>query len=106
MKSPTLAVFAALMAASTLTLASESDAQAARDQRMNDALDRAHDIRNRDSGPAARTENSVKRGVTKTGHAITHTAHKVGHTISTGAHKTGEAIHNTGERIEDQVDRK
>ena len=96
-----LSICAALTAASTLAFAYEPETT--REQRMSNALDRYHDSRNPNPGPAARTEESIKRGVGKTGHAIKHGAQKAGHAVSRGAHKAGDALRNTGERIEDKV---
>jgi hypothetical protein len=70
---------------------------------MNEALDKYHDSRNAQPGPAARTEESIKRGAHKAGQAIKHGAKKVGHAVGTGIHKTGEAIHHTGEKLEDKT---
>ena len=103
MKAITLVMTAALVAASGLVAAAEIAPGATREQRMNDALDRYHDSRNAQPGPAARTEESMKRGAHKTGEAIEHGAKKVGHAIGTGVHKTGEAIHNAGEKLEDKT---
>jgi hypothetical protein len=103
MKAITFVMTAALVAASGLVAAAEMAPDAAREQRMNDALDRYHDSRNAQPGPAARSEESIKRGAHKTGEAIEHGARKVGHAIGTGVHKTGEAIHNAGEKLEDKT---
>lgn len=103
MKAITLVMTAALVAASGLVAAAEIAPGSTREQRMSDALDRYHDGRNAQPGPAARTEESMKRGAHKTGEAIEHGARKMGHAIGTGVHKTGEAFHNAGEKLEDKT---
>ena len=102
MKAITLIIASTLVAASGLAAAAV-DPDAAREQRMNEALDKYHDSRNAQPGPAARTEESIKRGAHKAGQAIKHGANKVGHAVGTGMHKTGEAIHHTGEKLEDKT---
>lgn len=90
----------AVLGASGLASAAEPLADSTREQRMSDALDRYHDSRNANPGPAARAEESVKRGMHKTGDAIKHGAHKAADGVKRGAHKTGEAMHRAGEKIE------
>jgi hypothetical protein len=106
MKAITLIMGAALISASSLVVAAEISPDTTREQRMNEALDRYHDSRNAQPGPAARTEESIKRGAHRTGEAIEHGAKKVGHAVSRGVHKTGKAIHRTGEKIEDKTSTK
>ncbi len=106
MKNFKVALFAALIGASTFAMAAESESAAAREHRMNEALERYHAQGERhESGRAERAEEHVKHGATRTGNAIKRGAHKVGHAINTGVHKTGAAIHRTGEKIEDKTTR-
>lgn len=102
MKNIKSALFAALLGASAVSMAATVESDATREQRMSDALDSYHSGAAADPspGPAARAEESVKRGLKKTGRAIEHGAQKTGHAIETGAHKAGEAIHSAGEKIE------
>lgn len=95
-----LALLAALLGVCGLASAAEPGSDAARQQRMNETLDRYHDSRNPSAGPAARTEESVKAGMHRTGRAIKHGAHKVSHAVRHGVHETGEAIHHVGEKME------
>lgn len=99
MKPIKLVLLSALLGASGIAFAAEVSSDAGRDQRMSEALDKYHDSRNANPGPAARTEESVKRGVSNTGHAIKHGAHKVAHAVKHGAHETGEAMHHVGEKM-------
>ncbi|HEY8707207.1 MAG TPA: hypothetical protein VIM34_04340 [Burkholderiaceae bacterium] len=100
MKTYKLALLAALLGACGLASAAEPGSDAAREQRMNETLARYHDSRNPSPGPAARTEESVKTGMSRTGHAIKRGARKVGHAVRHGAHETGEAIHHVGQKME------
>jgi len=100
MKSLRLTLLAMLLGASGIALAAEAQTDTTREQRMSEALDRYHDTRNANPGPAARTEESMKRGMGKTGHAIKRGAHKAADAVKRGAHKTGEAMHRAGEKIE------
>ena len=97
-----LALVAALFGVSTAALAVDVESDAAREQRMDAALQgyRNGADRNPSAGPVARAEESVKRGFGKAGSAIKHGAHKVGHAVGTGVHKTGDAIRRTGEKME------
>ena len=102
MKHFKLALFAALLTGSTLALAVDGDAAAARERRMDESLQNYRNSAERDpsAGPVARAEESVKHCWRKTGHAIRHGAHRAGHAVRHGMHKTGEAIHRTGEKLE------
>lgn len=93
-------------------LAADPDAEAARQQRMDEALAnyrnhptastaRPDDYRNPQPGPAARAEASMKRGAHRAGQAIRHGAEKTGHAVGKGVRKTGEAIGRGGEKLED-----
>ncbi len=94
------ALVASSIGASSLAFAADMGSDSARDQRMSEALDRYHDSRNPSPGPAARAEESMKRGAHRTGEAIKHGAHRTGEAIKHGAHKTGEAAHRMGEKME------
>ena len=95
----TITLAAALVSLSTWAVAADPGYDAAREQRMNEALENYRDSRNPSPGPAARAENSIKRGAHKTGDAIERGAKKVGHAVGTGLHKTGEAIHHAGDKV-------
>jgi hypothetical protein len=108
----TLAALLLGVAASGAALAADPDGEAARQQRMEEALanyrdqqtgaaTRPDDYRNPNPGPAARAEASIKRGAHRTGQAIRHGAEKAGHAVGTGARKTGEAIGRVGEKLQD-----
>lgn len=84
--------------ASAGTFAADASAEAARRERMDQAYE---DYRNPQPGPAARAENSMKRGAHRAGHAIRNGAEKAGHAIGKGVRKTGEAIGRGGEKLED-----
>ena len=105
MKNIKSALFAALLGVSAISMAATVESGATREQRMSDALDSYHSsaASNPSPGPAARAEESVKRGLKKTGHAIKQGAQKTGHAIETGARKAGEAIHSAGEKIKQKT---
>ena len=84
--------------ASTAALGADPAAETTRRERMDQAYE---DYRNPQPGPAARAENSMKRGAHRAGHAIRHGAEKVGHAVGKGVRKTGEAIGRGGEKLED-----
>jgi hypothetical protein len=111
-----LAVLAALIGASGVTMAAyDASTDAARQERMQAALDNYHskngssgsaasgDARNSQPGPAARTEETIKRGARNTGHAIANGARKVGHAVGTGLRKTGSAINHAGEKLKSKT---
>lgn len=62
------------------------------------------DPRNPNPGPAARAEDSIKRGARSAGHAVKDGAERAGHAVGTGVEKTGAAIRRTGEKIKDKVE--
>jgi hypothetical protein len=99
MKPIKLVLLCTLLGVSGLASAAEPQADTTREQRMSEALDKYHDSRNANPGPAARAEESIKRGASKTGHAIKRGAHKTADAVKHGAHKTGEAMHRVGEKI-------
>jgi hypothetical protein len=95
-----LALIAALFGvASTAALAADPASESARKERMDQAYE---DYRNPNPGPAARAENSIKRGAHRTGEAIESGAKKVGHAVGKGVRKTGEAIGRGGEKLEEK----
>lgn len=87
-----------LGAACGLALAADPATDSGRSERMDRAYE---DYRNPQPGPAARAENSVKRGAHRAGSAVKHGARKVGHAVGKGVRKTGEAIGRGGEKLED-----
>ena len=103
-----LALLAALIGASTAVMADDPQSDAARQQRMDEALHnyRDHHEHESSSGTFERTENAIKRGARKTGHAIEHGAKKVGHAVSNGVEKAAGAVRRTGEKIGEKVDPK
>ncbi len=96
-----LALTAALVAGSSLAMADQMASNTTRDERMDTALQDYRSKQANDSpGPAARAEESMKRGARKAGHAIEHGATATGHAIKKGAQKTGDAIRHVGEKIQ------
>lgn len=121
-------VLAAALTASTMAMAQQGTAP--REQRMDEALQNYRnmhgtpaqgaqapvgDPRNPNPGPAARAEDSIKRGAQRAGHAvkdgaertgsaIKHGAERAGHAVGTGVEKTGAAIRRGGEKIKDKVE--
>lgn len=119
---------AALVGLSSATFAAADVTSTTRQQRMDDALQNyrgtggtasrsstgrsasmngANDSR---PGPAARSEETVKRVSRKTGHAVADGARKTGHVVANGARtgghyvaeaarKTGSAIRRTGDKM-------
>lgn len=100
-----LTCVAALIAVSGVAMAADPASDAARQQRMDDALQtyRGGADRNPAPGPFARAEASTKRGLKKAGAAVERGAKKVGHAVGTGAEKTGDAIRRTGEKMQDST---
>jgi hypothetical protein len=95
-----LALIAALLGTFSLTaLAADPAEDAARRKRMDQAYE---DSRNPQPGPAARAENSVKRGASRAGQAVKRGAQKTGQTVGKGVRKTGEAIGRGGSKLEDK----
>lgn len=91
---------AVLVVVSSVGLAAESSSDAARQQRMDAALQNYQDTHaNTTPGPMARAEESTKRGARKTGSAIKHGAQKAGHAIENGARNTRDAVRRTGEKM-------
>ncbi|CAN5896103.1 hypothetical protein BH11PSE8_BH11PSE8_12270 [soil metagenome] len=117
MKTLKISLLAAMLGASSLALAAEMGSDAAREQRMTEALDRYHDSRDASPGPAARAEESMKRGAHRMhqdmkhgahrmGEGMKHGAHRTGEAMKHGAHKTGEAAHRMGEKMEHKMEGK
>lgn len=92
-----------------------------REQRMDEALQNYRNghsnatAQNPQPGPAARAEESVKRGARRAGHAvkhgaertgeaIKHGAQKAGDAVGTGLEKSGNAIRRGGEKLKEKVD--
>ncbi len=93
MKATAFLIGAALVASSVVAIAADASVEAAREQRMDAALESyraAHPTEG--VGTFEKAENSVKRGAYRTGQAM-----------KRGAQKTGAAIKRTGEKIEDKV---
>lgn len=80
---------------------------APRDQRMNEALEnyRGAAAKNPQPGPAARAEESVKRGARQAGAAVKHGAQRTGEVIKYGAQKTGKAVGSAAEKAGDAIER-
>lgn len=97
-----LILAAALVGLSSAAMAVDPQADSARDQRMNEALEnyRSNADKNPEPGPFARAEESTKRGISKAANAVKHGAKKAGHAVGTGVEKTGEALRNAGEKIQ------
>jgi hypothetical protein len=93
-----------LLFTSTLVAAADTTPTTTREDRMNEALDRYHDSRNANPGPAARAEESIKRGAHKTGQAVKRGAKKAGHAVGTGLDKTGQALHRAGDKIKGKTE--
>lgn len=117
-----LSLLAALIGASTAVLAADPQSDAARQQRMDDALQNYRGGTHANStqptssagGTFERAENSVKHGAHKTGAAIEHGTTKAGAAIDSGVDKTGnvvskgmnkgfDAIRHTGEAIQEKT---
>jgi len=93
-----------LLAAGLSASAIAATPEEARQQRMDDAYqeyrNNAAGTRADNPGPAERAENSLKRGLHRTGKAIRHGAHKTGEAIGKGVRKTGDALRRAGEKVE------
>lgn len=120
-----LIVLATALAAGTAAMAQDNTAP--REQRMEEALQNYRnthstqpaqvtpaDPRNPQPGPAARAEESVKRGARNAGHAvkdgaqrtgaaIKHGGERAGDAVGRGVEKTGAAIRRGGEKIQDKT---
>lgn len=107
-----LMVLAAALATGSLAMAQENTPP--REQRMDEALQNYRhaqptqvtpaDPRNPQPGPAARAEDSIKRGAHNAGQSIKHGAQKAGNAISNGVEKSGDAVRRTGEKIKNKID--
>ena len=92
-----LALLAALVGASTAVLADDPQGDAARQRRMDDALQDYRDGGAAHAGSASpgtfeRAENAVKRGARKTGHAIEHIVKRAqAHGVAAGMHNFSPA---------------
>ncbi len=110
------AVGTLLVAVSAVSLAATSSSETTREQRMDTALQNyrsAHPDTYRGAnpgttaqGPAARAEDSVKRGAHKAGSAIKRGAHKTkegaesaGHAIGSGARSAASSVRRTGQKM-------
>ncbi|MDP9045749.1 MAG: hypothetical protein M3O01_13190 [Pseudomonadota bacterium] len=93
-----IAVFLGVSA--TAALADDASSDQARRERMDAAYE---DYRNPNPGPAARTENAIKRGAHRAGSAIKNGAEKAGHAVAQGVRKTGQAIDRGGEKVDNAV---
>jgi type IV secretory pathway TrbL component len=90
-----------------------------REQRMDEALQNyrnsansnssapatANDprLKNPQPGPAARAEESMKRGAHRAGHAVRHGAHRTGEAIKHGAERTGDAIGRGVDKVKEKT---
>lgn len=92
-------VIATAMAASSIAFAQDT---APRDQRMNESLQTYRD-KNPQPGPAARAEESMKRGARNAGSAVKHGADRTGEAVKHGAQRTGAAIKRGANKAGDAV---
>ena len=112
MRSVIVALLATLTpVAASIATAQDTTQDPGRQQRMDAAYQDYHNNPSASGeGPAARTEESIKRGMHKTGQAIKHGAQKTGQAIKhgaektedaveRGAHKTKEAMHKAGQKM-------
>ena len=89
-----------LLALSAGAFAQESDSDAARRQRMDEAYANSH----RTPGEAVREDthrvgHDIHEGVRDTGHAIHHGVRATGHAIHHGVRATGHAIHHGVDKL-------
>jgi len=84
----------ALVSACMGSMAAEMATQTTREQRMDDALQGYRSTHpDKNAGPVARTEESIKHGARRAGHEIKH-----------GAERAGHAIGRVGDKIEDEIE--
>ncbi|KQP18164.1 hypothetical protein [Pseudorhodoferax sp. Leaf267] len=98
-----LIVIAAALAAGSVAMAQDNTPP--REQRMNEALQTYRDgtARNPQPGPAARAEESMKRGARHAGDSVRHGAHRTGEAVKHGAQRTGQAIKHGAQKAGDAV---
>jgi hypothetical protein len=104
----TWGLLAAALALSTgLASAQNYENTPSREQRMDEAMQnyRSAASKNPQPGPAARAEESMKRGAHRAGHAVQRGAHRTGDAIKHGAKKTGQAVGTGVEKAGDAVRR-
>ena len=113
MKTTSMWICGAMLAAASTFAAADQPGATTRDQRMDDALadyragksspgtDNASMdcVQASDGGTFARAEASMKRGACKTGHAIERGVKKTGNAIGKAGHKTGNALRRAGEKM-------
>jgi hypothetical protein len=106
MKAINIITATVLVSAAAFAVAAEPSYDSGRQQRMDEALDHYREGQNvnPNPGPAARTENSIKRGAHRAGSAIENGAKSVGHAVGTGLRKTGDALHRGGEKLQGKSD--
>ena len=103
MKKIRFAIIAASFLASTAAFAADAQADAARQDRMDSALQTYRDSasKNPNPGPFARAEESTKRGVRKAGSAVKRGAKKTANAVENAGVKTKAALRRTGEKLQD-----
>ena len=113
MKTTSMLICGAMLAAASTLAAADQPGATTRDQRMDAALADYHagqssttaDTESTDctqassGGTFSRAGAAMKRGACKTGHAIERGVKKTGHAIGKAGHKTGDALRRTGEKM-------
>lgn len=89
MKTLKISLLAAMLGASSLAFAADMGSDAARAERMNEALDSYRNAQAPAQGPAARAGDSMRRGAHRAGESMKHGEHKARH----GAHRMGDKMH-------------
>lgn len=104
---PTTLLAAVLAFAGIVPAAQAQDNMTTREQRMDEALrnHRSAASKNPQPGPAARAEESVKRGAHRAGTAVRHGAQRTGDAIKHGAQRTGQAIGTGVEKAGNAMER-
>jgi len=113
MKTTSLWICGAMLAAASTLAAAEQPGSTTRQQRMDTALadyragqsttsagsDSTDCVQTSNGGTFARAEASLKRGACKTGHALERGVKKTGNAIGNAGRKTGDALRRTGEKM-------
>ena len=113
MKTTSLWICGAMLAAASTLAAADQPGSTTREQRMEAALADYRAGRtggNVDNGSVdctqasnggtfARAEASMKRGACKTGHALERGVKKTGHAIGNAGRKTGDVLRRAGEKM-------
>jgi hypothetical protein len=91
------ALFTVIALSTGAAFAADPGSEASRQDRMDQALQNyrgSPQSQASSEGPAARTEDAIKRGYHKTTAAVKRGAHKVEHAAKKGAHKVENAGHD------------